>query len=179
MVELPERLHAALDRLDGVVPLDALVLGGGTVLAARWHHRVSTDLDLFTDERSFAAQLYRQAHLIWPRAAEFFDVADLGRDHFGARTDGVDISISTVWCSALLDVGEHSGEIIAGFPLEASEAILVRKLQGRMFGFGTFTERDVYDLEPAHRDIAADLRGAAVAIVSRLATALGDDDEAP
>ena len=31
------------------------VLGGGTVLAARWQHRVSTDIDLFTDH-----ELYRE-----------------------------------------------------------------------------------------------------------------------
>lgn len=29
------------------------VLGGGTVLAARWRHRVSTDIDLFTDIRNY------------------------------------------------------------------------------------------------------------------------------
>ena len=28
---------------------EGYVLGGGTVLAARWQHRVSTDIDLFTD----------------------------------------------------------------------------------------------------------------------------------
>ena len=28
---------------------DGYVLGGGAVLAARWQHRVSTDIDLFTD----------------------------------------------------------------------------------------------------------------------------------
>ena len=32
---------------------DGCVLGGGTVLAARWQHRVSTDIDLFTDHQRY------------------------------------------------------------------------------------------------------------------------------
>ncbi len=32
---------------------DGCVLGGGTVLAARWHHRVSTDIDLFTERERY------------------------------------------------------------------------------------------------------------------------------
>ena len=34
-------------------PRQALVIGGGTVLASIWSHRVTTDCDLFTDERAF------------------------------------------------------------------------------------------------------------------------------
>ena len=215
MVELPEPMHTALERLaqalDGLVPLNALVLGGGTVLAARWQHRRSTDLDLFMDQRTFAMSVHRQAHRLWPRVTRLFDVADLGRDHFGARSGNIDVTVSTAWCGALADVPERSEEVIAGIPLETSAAILVRKLQGRMHGFATFTERDVYDLaaaarhdpdalglairaltaderatiarelrlskqwdqpekqllEPAHRDIADDLRGAAEAVLVR------------
>ena len=33
------------------------VLGGGTVLAARWRHRVSTDIDLFTDHQRFTERV--------------------------------------------------------------------------------------------------------------------------
>lgn len=161
-------MHSALERLvralDGLAPLDALVLGGGTVLAARWGHRRSTDLDLFMDQRTFATAIYRQADRLWPRATELFDVADLGREHFGARTGGVDITISTAWCNALLDVRERSDEALAGISLETSEAILVRKLQGRMYGFGTFTERDVYDLAAAARHDPDALRAAVSAL---------------
>lgn len=36
------------------------VLGGGTVLAARWRHRVSTDIDLFTDHQRYRGAIFRR-----------------------------------------------------------------------------------------------------------------------
>lgn len=170
MTDLQEHHLSALQRLtrlfDRIVPLDALVLGGGTVLAARWQHRVSTDLDLFIEQRAFAARIYRQAHLLWPRASELFDGVDLGREHFGARWHGIDITLSTAWCSALLDVTERSEETFAGIALETNEAVLVRKMQARMCGLGMFTERDVYDLVAAAQHDPAALRAALSALTA-------------
>lgn len=48
-----EILLRALDVLDThltEVERSGLRLGGGTVLAMRWHHRLSTDIDLAMDE---------------------------------------------------------------------------------------------------------------------------------
>ena len=164
MIDLPEHhlsaLHRLTQALDRIVSLDALVLGGGTVLAARWQHRVSTDLDLFVEQRTFAA------HLLWPRASELFDVVDLGREHFGARRHGIDVTLSTAWCSALLDVQERSDEALAGIALETNEAILVRKMQARMCGLGMFTERDVYDLAAAAQHDPTALRTALSALTA-------------
>ncbi len=36
---------------------EGCVLGGGTVLAARWQHRVSMDIELFTDHERFAERV--------------------------------------------------------------------------------------------------------------------------
>ena len=48
---LPPDLHAALrtlsERLEGYISRRHVVLGGGTVLAMRYRHRISTDIDLF------------------------------------------------------------------------------------------------------------------------------------
>ena len=48
---LPDTLTRCLSRivekLDTVINRDTYQLGGGTVLAARWNHRHSIDLDLF------------------------------------------------------------------------------------------------------------------------------------
>lgn len=176
MIDLPENHRLALRQLtralDSIVPLDVLVLGGGTVLAARWRHRVSTDLDLFIEQRTFAAKIYRQAHLLWPRASELFDAVDLGREHFGARWRGIDITLSTAWCSALLDVQERSDESLEGIALETNAAILVRKMQGRMWGHGMFTERDVYDLAVAARHDPAALRAALSALTDEERTSI-------
>ena len=56
-LHFPESLAGALDEfVEAMSPFgvfeDAL-LGGGTVLAARWQHRVSTDLDFFMPYGAF------------------------------------------------------------------------------------------------------------------------------
>lgn len=60
-IDLPEpartllrRVKAALDEWVTPVCLEEAPwrIGGGTVLAARWSHRISTDIDIFLDERS-------------------------------------------------------------------------------------------------------------------------------
>ena len=40
------------------------VLGGGTVLAARWQHRVSTDIDLFTDLERYQEAIVSQREMV-------------------------------------------------------------------------------------------------------------------
>jgi len=47
--------------LDAVGRDDALVLGGGTALAARWQHRQSTDIDLWLPDNLF---FQHQAYLV-------------------------------------------------------------------------------------------------------------------
>ena len=44
---------------------EGCVLGGGTVLAARWQHRVSTDIDLFKAERATIASELRTLPHHW------------------------------------------------------------------------------------------------------------------
>lgn len=60
-IELPERMRepfAGLSRaMLSVFPEGHVALGGGTVLEARWDHRVSTDLDFF-----IAAELLQRAY---------------------------------------------------------------------------------------------------------------------
>ena len=50
-VELPERMHESFAELSSAIlsvfPEGHVALGGGTVLEARWGHRLSTDLDFF------------------------------------------------------------------------------------------------------------------------------------
>ena len=60
-IELPERMREPFEGLSramlSVFPEGHVALGGGTVLEARWDHRVSTDLDFF-----IAAELLRDAY---------------------------------------------------------------------------------------------------------------------
>ena len=43
-------LRLAVETLDTCIGRETYQMGGGSVLAARWHHRHSTDIDLFFDE---------------------------------------------------------------------------------------------------------------------------------
>ena len=47
---------------------EGCVLGGGTVLAARWRHRVSTDIDLFTDHERFTERVVSRREKVAARA---------------------------------------------------------------------------------------------------------------
>lgn len=53
---IPESVNALLARLAGTTALEGFALGGGTSLALRFAHRLSVDLDFFT-ERQFSPEL--------------------------------------------------------------------------------------------------------------------------
>ena len=57
-IALPERLRPAFLDLAGalrrVFPDAVVAMGGGSMLEARWDHRVSTDVDLFIAPRNLA-----------------------------------------------------------------------------------------------------------------------------
>ena len=50
-IVLPNRLREPFEGLSGAIlrafPVAVVAMGGGSMLEALWHHRVSTDLDLF------------------------------------------------------------------------------------------------------------------------------------
>ena len=62
------RVHPVLDALEGLWPdtADLFTLGGGTVLAARWGHRLSQDIDIVARRGSGAVRALETDH-----AAEF------------------------------------------------------------------------------------------------------------
>lgn len=61
-------LHAAA-ALTAILPRGTVKMGGGTVLAALWHHRLSTDLDFFMSLGDWAQALQSR-----PRV--FFDLTN-------------------------------------------------------------------------------------------------------
>ncbi|MDE3260411.1 MAG: nucleotidyl transferase AbiEii/AbiGii toxin family protein [Acidobacteriota bacterium] len=138
-----------------------LILGGGTVLIARWHHRWTHDLDFFTEASSFQ-RLY-QHQVAFER-----DLWALG----GIRSVGVRSGTALI---VFEDGGEISIATTPGFTsdrrspdtvrktsvaLESSAEILAKKIGGRILGNNTFVPRDLYDLvmarqcEPAALDRA-------------------------
>ncbi len=129
---------------------DGCVLGGGTVLAARWHHRVSMDIDLFTDRERYMERVAGRREEV--RAALEALVAEAGE---GA------VEVERGWLRVHFPEGPAALMTIprptvrdayvqyvqgTGMPMESTAEILARKLQSRILDLGVFTDRDLYDL---------------------------------
>lgn len=132
-----------------------LCLGGGTALAARWSHRHSTDLDFFVDSNPYS-RLYDNADAFMRDLARAAGGISTGGISRGSATiilaDGAEISLS----STLPRMAHtRSADTIRGsaVPLEATEEILARKIDGRILINNIFVPRDLYDIAVAkHHD---------------------------
>lgn len=141
-------LHLVLELIDEIAPRDSFLLGGGTVLEARWHHRLSTDIDLFTNEEGMI---------------EFID--PLLRIVNSDKWVGRGISIEQVFgISGLIGNTPHGEFSIHGNPntfenartddeIEATgifaqsiSEILIRKIRARMLRTALYYSRDAYDI---------------------------------
>lgn len=134
------------------VPPERLLLGGGTALAARWQHRDSFDIDLFTAPSTYTEAIYDQSSRFEARLEELP----------GSRIVALGLEGCTVYC-------EHGrAEIVASSPqtrhgrsqdstcdpmiaLETNVEILAKKLHRRMLGHGRIVPRDLYDMAVARR----------------------------
>lgn len=172
-LHFPESLAGALDEfVEAMSPFgvfeDAL-LGGGTVLAARWQHRVSTDLDFFMPYGAFRDRIVAREREV---------IASLRHVAFGAvvrpyhiqcvtRRGAVEVGIHTSMYGAT--TADELAEDVAGdgrVRTQTTTAILARKLVGRMMGQGVATVRDVYDICVAEKEDPAALLAAAKAVPS-------------
>ena len=60
-----EEHRQTLKRIAGYEPGGRLLLGGGTILSARWGHRLSEDIDILLPDR----EAIRDIHPSFPRRA--------------------------------------------------------------------------------------------------------------
>ena len=161
---------------------DGCVLGGGTVLAARWQHRVSTDIDLFTDHERYQERIASrreevasQLEALVIQAGEGTVEVERGwlRVHFPEGP----AALMTIPRPTVRDAYT---EIVDGTNIstESSAEILARKLQSRILDLGVFTHRDLYDLivarqrdpEALHRVLASITSAERATIASELRT---------
>lgn len=154
-MKLPEQLEAGLGWtaafLDRWLPRSAYAIGGGTILAARWHHRLSTDIDLFVEEQALNDALKPNA---WREIGEALDreaidetITDLvlSSTGFSFITSNGPISFYSIpylTANAISSEREDSTGIYA----EHSAEILFEKLRGRMVNASRYVARDLYDV---------------------------------
>ena len=135
-----------------LVPAD-LSFGGGTVLAARWRHRVSLDVDLFCRPDTYAGLDAAARQRIEVQLAS---IPGCASERTWCEPIAIYTEIDGIEATVLPRAGRPSeaGEIhLSGttLRLQATEEILQGKILNRMYETGEFAVRDVYDLACARR----------------------------
>lgn len=155
-----EAIVPAIAALGAVFDVSRVMLGGGTALEAKWHHRASTDLDLFveTETSSLAGACKVPPGEILATLARMPRVTDVQpprRAFLSLVVDGVPVSLAAVeWFVA--DDPAPCCEAQTGVPLAPNADVLLRKLQGRLALAGQAVARDAYDIVVAqHMDFAS------------------------
>ncbi len=122
-----------------------LVLGGGTVLASRWDHRVSTDLAFFAyGDDVLMPQYIEEVGQELASSHHLFQDLTVHTRYLSFVCMDTNVSIFTT--NSLTHAHSVEQESKTGLLLEATEEILAKKLSGRIMGLGDFLVRDVYDL---------------------------------
>lgn len=134
------------------IPAEHLLLGGGTALAARWQHRDSLDVELFTSRTTFTQAIYRQRAQFKARLEELGSgrIAMLGPDGCTFYVQGAKVEVLSFppLTHPSRSVDRTGSPSIA---LETSLEILAKKLHRRMIVHGRIVPRDLYDLAYARR----------------------------
>jgi len=138
-----ELLALAVERLDlDVLHRTRAVLGGGTVLAARWHHRLSTDIDLFASVSNWLAvrtqireKLEGYTNInVSSHSTVIVCQLDDGREFsFGGSDSITERAIS------------QETEKITGLATHTTTEIIARKIRARMVDTQQYLVRDAYD----------------------------------
>ena len=151
------------------------------MLAARWHHRLSTDLDFFVPYDQFVNTVVAQSEDVTHNLRHVAFGTFVTPDHMQCvmRDESVEVSISVMPHG--MDDASNSDMAPCGVATQSSRAILIGKLAGRMMRQGRITTRDVYDICVAEREAPLALRNAAAVIpagaLKRSADLLTDDVE--
>ena len=150
------------------LPDSALALGGGTVLAARWSHRVSADADLFCPPEVFVATVRAHGTQLETALRAIADDPEqtfVDRIAVYTRIDNIEVTI----LPAVRQIEERTLQYVPGTGIEtwSSANILAGKLLHRLYGGGVVEPRDLYDIATAaHRDPDA-LRDAVAVLTPR------------
>ncbi len=125
-----------------------LAIGGGTALSARWNHRSSFDVDLFTTKFEVTSRVHRRLSEFEDAVAsqlgdlELFCALDRGEILFPDRG-----SVSWLHAPRITTSGlSRQFEPHSGLAMETSAEILAKKLYFRIYLNYDYLPRDLYDL---------------------------------
>lgn len=127
--------------------MNKIALGGGTVLAMHWKHRISTDLDYFlvttnmNDAGRIIGSLTEPLHILEANKK----IRDLEHSPLNLKFFVQDTETTLFTTHNMTNEPPEHREPATGIRLENIDEILAKKLKGRIMGLGTFTARDFYD----------------------------------
>ncbi|MXW52419.1 MAG: hypothetical protein F4Z66_00220 [Gammaproteobacteria bacterium] len=160
-------LEAGVKFLDQFWDRSQYEIGGGTVLAARWHHRHSTDVDCSMNEETFRLVNENESSSMISSLGELEDIGALQDKELHSRVLVLDFTdlgqLSLVAGNRLTrscQVQEY--EVSTGIRLEPTAEILAKKIAFRVLD-GRWKQRDFFDLvvssncEPEAYKIAIDV----------------------
>ena len=136
--------------LSGFIPPAFLSFGGGTVLAARWSHRVSLDVDLFCDPSAYGAlgaaglEALEAAIKAIPGCAEEPTWCDSIGTY--AEIDGFEVTVLPRASPLLASASPPARLAGTGLSLQSSARILHAKIVNRIYEAGEIVVRDLYDI---------------------------------
>lgn len=127
----------------GIEVRESVQLGGGSVLAIYYKHRVSTDLDFFAKlPPNVMTELFAAAEEKLADVARVTDV-NVASGFLTFKVDETSVSVFT--SSNLTGAGAYARESLFEIELEPAEEILTKKARGRIMTNGVFAIRDFYD----------------------------------
>ena len=141
-------LQLILELLDGIAPRSSFLLGGGTVLEARWHHRLSTGVSLFTSEKCMAESIDAFIQLARSETSVcggicieqlFVGTGVLGSTSYGEFS---------IFGNPNVFADARTEEEIKGTGVfaQSTPEILLRKIRARMLRTALYYSRDAYDV---------------------------------
>ncbi len=154
-LRLPTELQAALQwaatALDSWVSRTDYRMGGGSILAASWNHRRSTDIDLFFDRGATPAFPLDRIMDDFRAAAATGEVSDLRLYPHGLLWTRRGVPMSLFEASRLAVDDQAVPTVLGvGIPAEGAAEILAKKVRARMLRGQQYLARDMYDLLVAH-----------------------------
>ena len=157
-LDIAPHLHANLrwciSLWDHWLSRDLYAMGGGSVLAARWHHRYSTDIDLFMDlncYRELPLAKKMEMNQILREMVELGEIQGLEIHNDGYLFESPYGNASFFGTLRLTENPlSDETESLTGIATESSVEILFRKLRGRMINGVSYLPRDLYDFVCAY-----------------------------
>ena len=135
------------------IPLQRVVMSGGSVLASRWHHRKSTDIDLFMPVETMEQVLERDDEALVKAVRSVPSARDINAARIDEVAGVVDETPFSLTESPFIRLGRQDTERVCGTPVQAASVheVFMGKIAGRLAYFSLAAARpppvrDLYDI---------------------------------